>query len=317
MLPTAMEPAISTPAHDARRHQLAGIGFGVAAGALWGLVFVVPSMLPAFSPLILSAARYVLYGVVSLALCIPVRRALLAKTTRRDWLALLALALPGNLIYYLCVAGAVQRAGVAPASLIVGLLPVTVTLAGARDHGSIPLRQLALPLLLAIAGVACIYADAPDTHGDGSYTLGLLLAAGALASWTIYAVGNARYLRAHPRFTSQEWSLLTGVATGALALVFLAPPALVLAPPPADASWPKLIAITAVVALGSSTLGNSLWNAASRRLPLTLSGQMIIFETVFALLYGFAYEARWPHPLELLATLLLLAGVALSARRHA
>lgn len=48
-----------------------------------------------------------------------------------------------------------------------------------------------------------------------------------------------------------------------------------------------------------------------------LSGQMIIFETVFALIYGFAYEARWPHSLELLAALLLLAGVTLSARRHA
>ena len=70
------------------------------------------------------------------------------------------------------------------------------------------------------------------------------------------------------------------------------------------------------MALGASVLGNSLWNAASRKLPLTLSGQMIVFETVFALLYGFVYEARLPHGLEVVAAVLLVSGVALAARRH-
>jgi drug/metabolite transporter (DMT)-like permease len=63
------------------------------------------------------------------------------------------------------------------------------------------------------------------------------------------------------------------------------------------------------VALGASIVGNSLWNTASRKLPLTLSGQVIVSETVFALLYGFAYEMRWPHGLEVLATILLVSGV--------
>jgi drug/metabolite transporter (DMT)-like permease len=43
---------------------------------------------------------------------------------------------------------------------------------------------------------------------------------------------------------------------------------------------------------------------------------MIVFETVFALLYGFIYEERWPHRLEVLAALLLVGGVSLAARRH-
>ncbi|WP_155401259.1 EamA family transporter, partial [Ralstonia solanacearum] len=90
---------------DARRDHLTGLGCGIAAGALWGIIFVAPRMLPAFSPLALSAARYLLYGVLSLALALPIRRTLWHKTTRRDWLALLLLSLPGNLLYYLCVAG--------------------------------------------------------------------------------------------------------------------------------------------------------------------------------------------------------------------
>jgi hypothetical protein len=52
------------------------------------------------------------------------------------------------------------------------------------------------------------------------------------------------------------------------------------------------------VALGASVIGNGLWNAASRLLPLSLSGQLIVFETLFALLYGFLHDARWPLPLE-------------------
>lgn len=300
-----------------------GLSCGVAAGALWGIIFVAPKMLPAFSPLALSAARYVLYGVLSLALGLPVWRTLWRKTSRHDWLVLLLLSLPGNLLYYLCVAGGVQRAGVAPVSLIVGLLPVTVTLAGAAERGSLPLRQLALPLLMAVAGVVCIYLDAPDTSAGGygsTYAIGLLMAAGALACWTVYAVCNARYLRKRPQFTSREWSLLTGIATGALSLAlavpaFLMPGLATSAAQPASA-WAMFWLVNAGVALGASVLGNSLWNAASRKLPLTLSGQLIVFETVFALLYGFVYEGRWPHGLEVVAALLLLGGVALAARRH-
>jgi drug/metabolite transporter (DMT)-like permease len=85
--------------HDARRDHLTGIGYGVAAGALWGVIFVAPKMLPQFSPLALSAARYVLYGVLSLALALPVWRTLWSKPTRRDWVALLLLSLPGNILY--------------------------------------------------------------------------------------------------------------------------------------------------------------------------------------------------------------------------
>jgi hypothetical protein len=62
------------------------------------------------------------------------------------------------------------------------------------------------------------------------------------------------------------------------------------------------------VALGASVIGNGLWNAASRLLPLSLSGQLIVFETLFALIYGFLHDARWPLPLEAAAIVLMLAG---------
>ncbi|HWT35432.1 MAG TPA: EamA/RhaT family transporter, partial [Paraburkholderia sp.] len=55
----------------------------------------------------------------------------------------------------------------------------------------------------------------------------------------------------------------------------------------------------------------------SKRLPLTLSGQLIVFETLFALLYAFIYDHRLPRPLELAAIVLLVAGVSWSVRQHA
>ena len=39
-----------------------GVGCGLAAGALWGLVFLAPELASEFTPLQLAAGRYVAYG---------------------------------------------------------------------------------------------------------------------------------------------------------------------------------------------------------------------------------------------------------------
>jgi drug/metabolite transporter (DMT)-like permease len=63
------------------------------------------------------------------------------------------------------------------------------------------------------------------------------------------------------------------------------------------------------VAVFASILGNALWNRMSRLLPLTLVGQMILFETLFALIYGFVWEQRMPAPLEIAAFALVVFSV--------
>jgi drug/metabolite transporter (DMT)-like permease len=312
-----------------------GVAFGVMAGALWGMVFLVPRMLPDFSPLLLSAGRYTMYGAVSLAAALPLARTLLARLTRADLAALVRLALVGNLLYYLLLTAAVHLIGIAPTSLIVGVLPLTVTLIGRGDHGAPRLARLVWPLALVAAGIVCINVDVLGGHGathgatpdampavSGPLKLlGLGCALGALVCWTHFAVANARYLRSQTRFGDNEWSLLWGVVTGALgaglwlALALL--PAGSLAAPASAARWHTFWALNLGLAIGASWLGNGLWNAASRRLPLTLSGQMIVFETLFALLYAFIYDHRLPRPLECAAIVLLVAGVSGSVRLHA
>ncbi|BAN22967.1 membrane protein putative [Caballeronia insecticola] len=303
----------------------------MAAGAIWGFIFLAPRLLPDFSPLMLSIGRYLMYGAVSLAVALPIARRLAAKLTRADFVALAKLALVGNLLYYMLLASAVQLVGVAPSSLIVGILPVTVTLAGRRDHGAVDLKRLAGPLLLVLAGIACINLDvfgdllsssASQAAATSVMTrmAGLACAVGALASWTWYAVVNARYLQTNDHFDGNEWSVLWGIVTGMLGallgvVVWMLPAGTVQNVVPA-ARWQLFWIVSVALATGGSWLGNMLWNAAAKRLPLTLAGQMIAFETLFALLYAFIYDGRWPRTPEVLAIVLLLAGVSWSVRQH-
>jgi drug/metabolite transporter (DMT)-like permease len=84
----------------------------------------------------------------------------------------------------------------------------------------------------------------------------------------------------------------------------------------AASSWLAFGGVVTTVAILCSVVGNALWNHASRLLPLTMTGQMIVFETLFALLYGFLWEGRWPTGLEWLAMGLLVGGVLSCASAH-
>jgi drug/metabolite transporter (DMT)-like permease len=249
-----------------------GVAYGVMAGALWGMVFLVPRLLPDFSPFLLSSGRYMMYGLVSLVAALPMARRLAAKLTREDFATLVKLALVGNIAYYILLSAAVLLVGVAPASLIVGVLPVTVTLVGRHDHGAVPLARLAWPLAMVVAGIVCINVDVftgdpahPVSHLDRAF--GVLCALGALASWTWFAVGNARYLQRNAHFDGNEWSVLWGVVTGLLgALLWCATAAAgagVVHAPAATERWQLFWTLNLALAIGASWLGNGLWNAAA------------------------------------------------------
>ncbi|EON21183.1 multidrug DMT transporter permease [Cupriavidus necator] len=311
-----------------------GVLCGLLAGAFWGMVFIAPKLLPVFSPWELAIGRYLAYGLVAFVAALPLMKRIARKLTRADCVALLRQAFTGNLLYYVLLAFGVQLAGVGPTSLIIGILPISVTIMGRRDHGAVPLSRLMWPLLVVAAGIACINIDlfggGQRAHAAAAGAAirpvwqklaGVCCAAGALVCWTLYAVDNARYLQRNPHYSGNEWSALYGLSTGAVSAV-LAVIGWVLAGDTLTAGdsgrdWQWFWMVNAAVALGASLIGNNLWNIASRRLPLTLSGQMIVFETLFALAYGFVFDHRWPRPLEIAAIVLLMVGVAWSVRLHA
>ncbi|RZA17689.1 MAG: DMT family transporter [Lysobacteraceae bacterium] len=301
-----------------------GIAFGAGAGACWGLVFIAPELASDFTALQLSAARYIGYGLLAAALIAPRWRRLAPQVHAAEWRALFGLSLLGNIFYYVLLAGAVQRGGVAMTSLVIGFLPVAVTVIGSRREGAVPLGRLALSLLLATLGIACVGWQSLGLASGvplATRVVGFGCAVGALVSWTAYAVLNSRWLERLEHLSSDDWNLLTGLMTGAQALVLAVPAFLVLAVDPAadahtGAQWLRFLAVSAGLALIASMLGNAFWNRASRLLPLTLVGQMILFETLFALLYGFVWERRLPTLLEAVAMLLVTASVLSCISAH-
>ena len=303
---------------DGRTNLPLGIAFGIGAGALWGTVFVAPELAHDFTALQLAAARYLVYGVISAVLLVPRWPDLRAWVDASHWRALIGLSLLANIVYYVALATAVQWGGVAMTSLVIGFLPVAVTVVGSRAAGAVPLRRLLPSLLFSGIAIVCIGWQALTGGGGFEWkrAAGFLCAVAALVSWTIYALRNARWLHKLPHVSAHDWNLLTGVVTGALSLL-LVPVALY-----ADASthtvaaWSRFAAISTGMAVFASLLGNSLWNRMSRLLPLTLVGQMILFETLFALLYGFVWDQRWPLATEWVAMLCVGLSVVLCLRAH-
>ncbi|HRH21365.1 MAG TPA: DMT family transporter [Brevundimonas sp.] len=304
------------------RRALIGVACGVGAGALWGLVFLAPKLVPEASPVAMSAGRYLAYGVLALMLVLPRWAAATRALDRKAWVGLAGLSLTGNIVYFCLLVVGVHLAGVAASALIVGMVPVAVVLWGLREPGAVRMTKLALPVLLAVVAVGLIGWEALQRPSDGhavdagEVALGLACAFGALVAWSAYAIGNARWLARNEQVSAQDGSLLTGVVTGALALGLI--PLALLMPQAAwgDGVWPRFLAVSAAVALGASILGNALWNRASQLMPLTMLGQMIVFETLFALVYGFIYEGRWPTGIEVVAVVLMIVSVIWCVRAH-
>jgi drug/metabolite transporter (DMT)-like permease len=301
------------------RRAIVGVACGIGAGALWGLVFLAPELVREFGPLQLTIGRYLFYGLFSACLIAPIWSRLVSMLGRREWMALGWLALAGNTLYYILLSSSVRMGGIAMTSLIIGFLPVAVTIVGSRDKGAVPLRRLIPSLTLSAAGAVCIGWQAiagPASDSVTEQVIGLLCGVGALVSWTCYAVGNSRWLARLDHVSPDEWNLLTGTMTGAQALLLI-PVALVLSnESPTALAWAKLTGVAAGVAVLASMFGNSLWNRMSKLLPLTLVGQMILFETLFALIYGFLWEQRWPTTLECVAFTLVVLSVVSCLAAH-
>lgn len=296
-----------------------GIACGVGAGALWGLVFLAPELGHSFSPLQLTIGRYLAYGIISFILILPYWRKLTQKLESSGWLALSWLALTGNTLYYILLACAVQFGGIAMTSLVIGFLPVAVTIIGSKDKGAIPLSRLMPSLMLCAIGAVCIGWQTianPSGKTTGSQIFGLCSALGALASWTSYAVSNSRWLSRLETVSIHEWNLLLGIVTGLQALLLLPIGIFLSLQQQEQIAWERLAGISLSIALLCSFAGNALWNKMSRLLPLTMVGQMILFETLFALIYGFLWEERLPTLSETLAFVFVSMSVISCIRAH-
>ena len=306
-----------------------GVSFALAAGLMWGLVFIAPSLLPEYPAALLSFGRYLAFGLIALPLA-WLDRQRLAQLTRADWIEAAKLAAIGNIVYYLFLASAIQRAGGPLPTVIIGTLPVVIAISSnVRDHrrdGKLPWLRLLPSLGLIGAGIALVnQVEVAHLRNDaqadlGRYATGALLAVGAVVCWTWYPLRNADWLRAHADRPPSTWATAQGIATLPLALLgylgwwawsALAGDGF---PMPFGPRPGAFIALMFAVGLLASWLGTLCWNEASQRLPTTLVGQLIVFETLSALAYAFMLRGRMPEPATLAGIALLVAGVLWALR---
>ena len=287
---------------------------------LWGSVFLLPLVLHDYPPAVLSFGRYLAFGVLCLALA-PLARAALRALEPSDWREALRLAAVGNLLYYALLAAAIQVAGLTLPAMIIGTLPVVIALvANLGAEQPTPWRRLLPPLLLIAGGLALVHRDelrfaaATELRSPTELAWGALLAVGALACWTWYPIRNARWLARRPALRSSVWSTAQGLATlplaAAAALVWLA-----LGGEGLPGPRPLFFVLAMLaVGLGASWAGTGLWNRASRLLPASLAGQLIVFETLAALALGFLWRGQWPPAGTWAGIAMLVAGVAAGVR---
>lgn len=308
-----------------RQHLTIGIGAALAAGLMWGLVFVAPLLLPDYPAALLTFGRYLAFGLVTLPIAWWQRHAL-RKLTRADWWMALKLSLVGNVIYYLALSAAIKLAGAPLPTLIIGTLPVVIAVCSNLGNRQFSWARLLPSLVLIGAGLLCVNADQLGRlNADGAlsaYLTGAVLAIVANAAWTWYPIHNAHWLRAHPSHTSTTWATAQGLTTLPLAAVGLAVSVAYLKASGdtrfAESLWGpqplKFWLLMVVIGFSASWLGTLLWNIASKNTPTALTGQLIVFETLSALGYAYLVYARAPSGFEIAGIVLLVLGVVVGVR---
>lgn len=300
-----------------------GTTFALAACFIWGLIFIVPQYMAGFSPIEITIARYSLYGIVSFLIFLKARSKGACKYPKAIWIKALSLSVFSTTGYYIFVILALRYSTPAICALILGFSPITIAFYGNWKQKEVAFRSLTVPSLLILLGLIVINAphlmesDSPSMH-----VLGLFCALLALASWSYYVVINSKFLKQNPEVQSSDWSTLIGVTSlfwAGLLTVFLGLFS------NQDLNFSKYTTLNAelisfLVGIGilgilCSWVGGFLWNKASLYLPVSLAGQLMIFETIFGVLFVYTLKQDMPPLMEGIGIVLLLLAIIYSLRQ--
>lgn len=306
---------------------ISGVLYALLAGLMWGLIFVGPLLVPEYPAVLQSMGRYLALGLIAVPLA-WLGRSRLKQLTRRDWVSALQLTLMGNLIYYACLASAIQRTGAPIATMIIGTLPVVIPifanlLYNKRD-GRLPWGTLFPSLLLTGGGLACVniveLRSGENEMNGWNYVVGVVLALMSVVCWAWYALRNAGWLRENPDKNPMMWATAQALVTLPVSLLGYGVACLWLSQQQPDFSLPfgprptEFIALMVAIAVLCSWVGALCWNVASQRLPTVILGPLIVFETLAGLLYTFLLRESLPPLLTAGGILLLVLGVVLAVR---
>lgn len=306
---------------------ISGVLYALLAGLMWGLIVVGPLIVPEYPAVLQSMGRYLALGLIALPIA-WLGRARLRQLVRKDWATALTLTMMGNLIYYVCLASAIQRTGAPVSTMIIGTLPVVIpvfaNLLYSQRDGKLSWWRLSPALVLIGIGLLCVNISElnqglPDFSG-WRYGSGIALALVSVVCWAWYALRNARWLRENPDKHPMMWATAQALVTLPVSLLGYIAACLWLNGQTPDFALPfgprpgVFIGLMIAIAVLCSWVGALCWNVASQKLPTVILGPLIVFETLAGLLYTFILREEFPPLLTVSGIALLMVGVVIAVR---
>lgn len=304
---------------------LKGVVFALIACFIWGLIFIVPQFMEGFSSIEVALGRYLFYGIVSTLIFFKSTCQGKCRHPRGIWIKALYFSLASTIGYYTFLVLALRYSTPAVCALVLGISPITIAFFGNWKHKETTFKSLIVPSILIVLGLVII--NAPYLKGQASsstYILGLACSLVSLLSWSWYVVANSRFLKDNPRVRSSDWSTMIGVATlfwVVILSLFLSvffedqldmEKYLTLSP-----AFTNFLIGSAILGLLCSWVGAFLWNLASLNLPVSLAGQLMIFETIFGVIFVYILQRHLPPLLESIGIVVLLLAIVYGIRQFA
>ena len=297
---------------------LRGILFGLGACAAWGLTFVIPGLMTGASPIEITIGRYFIFGLISSFIFL--KEFLRHKPTYswRIWAKAFQLSIVSTLIYYVSLIFALRYSSPPLTAMIQGISPVVIAFYANWKTKEVSFKHLMLPSLLITIGLVIInipYLE--ETPSLTSYSIGLLFNLSALSAWSWFVFANSKFLNDHPDVKSNNWVNLIGLTT---MIWVIALSAILLSISDFRIEFTKYLAFTdllwkflvgsLVLGVISSWLAIFLWNKASLNLPVSLAGQLTIFQTIFGVTFIYIVNQSFPSLLEGFGIILMFLAIA-------
>ena len=279
---------------------------GAGAILLWTSLAALTALAGPIPPFQLSAMTFAIGAAVGLFWSSLRGQPLAALRTLPP--ASLALGIYGLLLFHVCYFGALQRAPVIEASLIIYLWPLLIVLFSGLLPGRLGGRGLGLRhfvgALLGFCGTGLILLGGGQNLAFGGQLSGYLMAGAAAVIWASYSV-SSRLLTDVPSTAVIANCALTAI--GAL-LLHLASETTVW--PATPAAWGAIVAL----GLGPVGLAFYLWDEGMKGGNIRLLGTLAYATPLLSTLLLSAFGLGRPSAGLWLAAILIAAGALLAGR---
>jgi drug/metabolite transporter (DMT)-like permease len=287
----------------------------LAACLCWSGVFVIPEFLVGFTPLEISLGRFFFFGLTSIILILTKRRDLFRRDYLSIWKKAFIFGFISNIACYTFTVFCIQYANSATAALLFGAVPIIVALCGNLRRKEYPFRIFLFPFLIMGLGILISNREAFLWEGKSlaSYLGGLLSGFMGVSCWIWYVLVCFDFMEKNTKIKSTDWVMMLGSSVFCQVLLVALGFFWVLDDVSKYFSFTRdlqyFLGGSVVLGVISSWLALYFWTQGNLRLPISLVGQLAIFELVFGLILIYCVQGRAPSFMETTGIVLMITGV--------